>query len=54
MPIQRFLTLVLHRQLRERYPSLGAWETRIGRWIVIVFVVAFLVGLIVNNHWLSL
>ncbi len=44
---------VLHRLLRARYPRLVVWETRIGRGIVMIFVVGFVIGLIVNNHWLS-
>jgi len=53
MATPQYWITVLHRLLRARYRRLGAWETRIGRGIVIVFVVVFVIGLIVNNDWLS-
>ena len=44
---------VLHRLLRARYPRFAVWEAHIGRGILIIVVGGFVIGLIVNNHWLS-
>ena len=42
-----------YRLLRARYPRFAVWEAHIGRGILIIVVGGFVIGLIVNNHWLS-
>ena len=53
MATPQYWIFVLLRRLRERHPRFAVWEARIGRGILIIVVVGFLIGLIVNNHWLS-